>query len=52
MIFKISWQEKDGSYNHSIVEAQKLSEAVAYIENNERCAYVYLAVERDKEWTK
>ena len=49
MTFKISWQEKDGSCNHSIVEAQKLSDAVAYVENDERCAYVYLAVECDKE---
>lgn len=49
MTFNIYWQGKDGGCNHSIVEAQKLSEAVAYVENDERCEYVYRAVERDKE---
>ena len=49
MKFKLSWQEKNGSSNHSIVEAQKMSDAVAYIEKDERCDYVYLAVEVNEE---
>jgi hypothetical protein len=46
--FIIRWQEKDGSTNRSIVEASKMSDAIAHIETDERCDYVYLASESDE----
>lgn len=44
--FIIHWQEKDGSTNRSIIEASKMSDAVAHIEADERCDYVRVCYEQ------
>lgn len=39
--FRVYWQEKDGSYNESLLETASCAVAACYIESDERCNYVW-----------
>ena len=41
--YRIKWVEIDGSYNESLVMAKRMSDAIRYIEQDDRCDYVWMA---------